>query len=240
MCTTIIILKMESVNYIIAGSFIVVAFLVNKFPKLLSGYDSIPDENKPAAKRLSVNMLLIIGIGVLVLGLVVSLAGLSGIWSGAPILFILLVTVVYLVKYVKLGPYENNSGKASIVIMVLIVCAVIVSTLIGVREPEITISDQQMHISGIYGNDYNLTDIEYVTLKDETPVTTFKSNGFGMGGIKKGHFDVKGDGICLLFVSGNGKCIRLKTKSDVIYINFDDETATVDLFNKLEKVINSD
>lgn len=228
---------MELINYIIAGLFIILAFVVNKFPQMLNGYKSIPDENKPEAKRLSVNMLLISGIGSLVFAVVISLAGLSGIWSGAPLIFILVVSLIYIVKYIKLGAYGGFSRTAVIVIGVLVVGAVFVSMFLGVREPKITITDQQMHISGIYGNDYNLIDIESVTLNDKSPVTNFKNNGFNMGEIKKGHFDVKGDGNCLLFVLGNGKCIRIKTKSEVIYINFADEAATVELYNKLEKVI---
>ena len=58
-----------------------------------------------------------------------------------------------------------------------------------------------------------------------------------MGGIKKGHFNVQNDGNCLLFVSGTGKCIRLKIKSDVIYINFADETKTEELYGKLEGMV---
>ena len=216
---------------------------------MLNGYSSIPEENKSQAKRLSFNMLLISGIGCLVLTLVISLMGLSGIWSGAPLIFLLVVSLIYVVKYIKLGVYGGFSRPAVIVIGVLVVGLVIGVLVVGLviglllmgnKEPEITITDQQMQISGIYGNDYNLADIESVTLNNESPVTTFKNNGFAMGGIKKGHFNVKDDGNCLLFVSGNGKCIRIKTKSDVIYINFADETATVELFNKLEKVTQVD
>ena len=94
-----------------------------------------------------------------------------------------------------------------------------------------------MQISGIYGKDYNLADIESVTLKDEKPITTLRTNGFSIGGIKKGHFNVKNDGNCLLFVSGNGKCIRIKIKSEIIYINLDDDTATMDLYDKLVKIM---
>ena len=231
---------MELVNYILAGVFIIIAFVINKYPQMLNGYSSIPEENKPQAKRLSFSMLLISGIGCLVLTLVISLMGLSGIWSGVPLIFLLVVSLIYVVKYIKLGAYGGFSRTAVIVIGVLVVGLVIGLLLMGNKEPEIAITDQQMQISGIYGNDYNLTDIESVTLNNESPVTTFKNNGFVMGGIKKGHFNVKDDGNCLLFVSGSGKCIRIKTKSEVIYINFADETATVELFNKLEKVTKVD
>ena len=224
---------MELVNYILSALLIILALVANNYPQIINGYKNISDENKPQAKRLTVNTLLIVGISVALLTLVVQLSGLTGIWSGIPWILALVVMLVYMVKFIKLGAYKGVAGTIAIAIVVLVVCAIIPLLIVGNQEPEITVTDQQMQISGIYGNDYNLSDIESVTLQDECPVTTFKNNGFAMGKIKKGHFNVQNDGNCLLFLSGTGKCIRIKTKSDVIYINFADETATMDLYGKL-------
>lgn len=226
---------MELVNYILSALLIILALVASKYPQIINGYKNISEENKPQAKRLTVNTLLVVGISVAVLTLVVQLAGLSGIWSGIPLILALVVMLIYMVKFIKLGAYKGIAGTIAIAIIVLVVCAIIPLLIVGNKEPEITITDQQMQISGIYGNDYNLSDIESVTLKDECPITTFKTNGFAMGKIKKGHFNVQNDGNCLLFLSGSGKCIRIKTKSDVIYINFADETVTMDLYGKLVK-----
>ena len=226
---------MELVNYILSALLIILALVANNYPQIINGYKYIPEENKPKAKRLAVNALLIAGISVALLTLVAQLAGLSGIWSGIPLILALVVMLVYMVKFIKLGAYKGVAGTIAIAVIVLVVCAIIPLLIVGNQEPEITITDQQMQISGIYGNDYNLSDIESVTLQDECPVTTFKNNGFAMGKIKKGHFNVQNDGNCLLFLSGSGKCIRIKTKSDVIYINFADETVTMDLYGKLVK-----
>ena len=226
---------MELVNYILSALLIIVALVASKYPQIINGYKNISEENKPQAKRLTVNTLLIVGISVALLTLVVQLAGLTGIWSGIPLILALVVMLVYMVKFIKLGAYKGVAGTIAIAVIVLAVCAIIPLLIVGNQEPEITVTDQQMQISGIYGNDYNLSDIESVTLQGECPVTTFKTNGFAMGKIKKGHFNVQNDGNCLLFLSGAGKCIRIKTKSDVIYINFADETATMDLYGKLER-----
>jgi len=223
---------MELVNYILSALLIILALVANKYPQIINGYKNISEENKPQAKRLTVNALLIAGISVAVALL---LAGLTGISSGIPLILALVVMLVYMVKFIKLGAYKGVAGTIAIAVIVLVVCAIIPLLIVGNQEPEITVTDQQMQISGIYGNDYNLSDIESVTLQDECPVTTFKTNGFAMGKIKKGHFNVQNDGNCLLFLSGTGKCIRIKTKSDVIYINFADETVTMDLYGKLER-----
>ena len=145
------------------------------------------------------------------------------------------IMLIYTVKYIRLGALKGVAGTIAIGVGVLAVVSIILLLFFGNKEPEITFTNQQMQISGIYGNDYNLSDIESVTLQDECPITTFKNNGFAMGKIKKGHFNVQNDGNCLLFLSGSGKCIRIKTKSDVIYINFADETVTMDLYGKLVK-----
>ena len=226
---------MELVNYILSALLIIVALVASKYPQIINGYKNISDENKPQAKRLTVSTLLIVGISVALLTLVVQLAGLSGIWSGIPWILAIVVMLVYMVKFIKLGAYKGVAGTIAIAVIVLVVCAIIPLLIVGNQEPKITVTDQQMQISGIYGNDYNLSDIESVTLQDECPVTTFKTNGFAMGKIKKGHFNVQNDGNCLLFLFGSGKCIRIKTKSDVIYINFADETVTMDLYGKLVK-----
>ena len=226
---------MELVNYILSALLIILALVASKYPQIINGYKNISEKNKPQAKRLTVNTLLIVGISVALLTLVVQLAGLTGIWSGIPLILALVVMLVYMVKFIKLGAYKGVAGTIAIAVIVLVACAIIPLLIIGNQEPEITITDQQMQISGIYGNDYNLSDIESVTLQDECPITTFKNNGFAMGKIKKGHFNVQNDGNCLLFLSGTGKCIRIKTKSDVIYINFADETVTMDLYGKLVK-----
>ena len=226
---------MELVNYILSALLIILALVANKYPQIINGYKNIPEENEPQAKRLTVNTLLVVGISVAVLTLVVQLAGLTGIWSGIPWILALVVMLVYMVKFIKMGAYKGVAGTIAIAVIVLVVCAIIPLLIVGNQEPTITVTDQQMQISGIYGNDYNLSDIESVTLQDECPVTTFKTNGFAMGKIKKGHFNVQNDGNSLLFLSGNGKCIRIKTKFDVIYINFADETATMDLYGKLVK-----
>ena len=226
---------MELVNYILSALLIIVALVASKYPQIINGYKNISEENKPQAKRLTVSTLLIVGISVALLTLVVQLAGLTEIWSGIPWILALVVMLVYMVKFIKLGAYKGVAGTIAIAVIVLVVCAIIPLLIVGNQEPEITVTDQHMQISGIYGNDYNLSDIESVTLQDECPVTTFKNNGFAMGKIKKGHFNVQNDGNCLLFLSGSGKCIRIKTKSDVIYINFADETVTMDLYGKLVK-----
>ena len=225
---------MELVNYILSALLIILALVANNHPQIINGYKNISDENKPQSKHLTVNTLLIVGISVALLTLVVQLSGLTEFWSGIPWILALVVMLVYMVKFIKLGAYKGVAGTIAIAVIVLAVCAIIPLLIVGNQEPEITITDQQMQISGIYGNDYNLSDIESVTLQDECPVTTFKNNGFAMGKIKKGHFNVQNDGNCLLFLFGTGKCIRIKTKSDVIYINFADETATMDLYGKLK------
>ena len=226
---------MELINYIVSALLVILALIANKYPNIINGYKTIPEENQPKAKRLTVNILLIAGISVALLTLVIRLARLTGFWSGVPLILAFVIMLIYTVKYIRLGALKGVAGTIAIGVGVLAVVSIIPLLFFGNKEPEITFTNQQMQISGIYGNDYNLSDIESVTLQGECPVTTFKTNGFAMGKIKKGHFNVQNDGNCLLFLSGAGKCIRIKTKSDIIYINFADETVTMDLYGKLER-----
>ena len=60
---------MELINYILSALLIILALVASKYPQIINGYKNIPEENKPQAKRLTVNTLLIVGISVAVLTL---------------------------------------------------------------------------------------------------------------------------------------------------------------------------
>ncbi|MBO7460997.1 MAG: hypothetical protein J6T96_00190, partial [Bacteroidales bacterium] len=105
---------MELVNYILSALLIILALVANKYPQIINGYKNIPEENKPQAKRLTVSTLLVVGISVAVLTLVVQLAGLSGIWSGIPWILAIVIMLVYMVKFIKLGAYKGVAGTIAI------------------------------------------------------------------------------------------------------------------------------
>ncbi|MBO7567634.1 MAG: hypothetical protein J6T60_11150 [Bacteroidales bacterium] len=93
---------MELVNYILSALLIILALVANKYPQIIYGYKYIPEENKPKAKRLAVNALLIAGISVALLNFVLGLMGLIGVWMGVPWILAFVIMLIYNVQIIML------------------------------------------------------------------------------------------------------------------------------------------
>ena len=95
---------MELVNYILSALLIILALVANNYPQIINGYKYIPEENKPKAKRLAVNALLIAGISVALLNFVLGLMGLIGVWMGVPWILAFVIMLIYNVQIIMLEP----------------------------------------------------------------------------------------------------------------------------------------
>ena len=93
---------MELVNYILSALLIILALVANNYPQIINGYKYIPEENKPKAKRLAVNALLIAGISVALLNFVLGLMGLIGVWMGVPWILAFVIMLIYNVQIIML------------------------------------------------------------------------------------------------------------------------------------------
>ena len=93
---------MELVNYILSALLIILALVANKYPQIINGYKYITEENKPKAKRLAVNALLIAGISVALLNFVLGLMGLIGVWMGVPWILAFAIMLIYNVQIIML------------------------------------------------------------------------------------------------------------------------------------------
>jgi hypothetical protein len=86
----------------------------------------------------------------------------------------------------------------------------------------------------MYGKTINFSDVESIELKDSMPATGAKTNGAGLGQVKKGYFDVGGIGNSLLFVhSDNGPFIFIDTKERMVIINYSDAEKTKTVYQDL-------
>lgn len=106
------------------------------------------------------------------------------------------------------------------------------------REPHIRINDKQVKISGLYGENIPKEDIQEVLLLNEIPPISIRTNGLGLGRIKKGYFKMKNIGIVKLFLRSNkAPYILIKTKKRQFYINFKDPNETKNLYNQIIEVL---
>ncbi len=86
----------------------------------------------------------------------------------------------------------------------------------------------------MYSYDFNLSDIEELTLVDDYPSGT-KLNGEATGSHARGHFRLKGLGKTRLYVfKNNPPYIRIKLDKVYIFYNDKDPLRTTELFEQLE------
>lgn len=219
---------------------IVMGILSFFFQKTISGYSQMPDEMRPKVKKMVASVYIFGGIATILSVFVCSLMNWIGatMWAVMAICFI--TCIIMLVQQNKL--YEkykyvscNNSKSSKIAVwtIVIVVVGSMILILYGTKEHDVVIQDNQIKISGMYGTDIKLNDIQSFELLDKMPSIKTRTNGFGTSSTKKGYFDVEGEGNCLLFIKGNEKYVKIKTNDKTMYINFKNTDKTIDLYNIL-------
>lgn len=105
---------------------------------------------------------------------------------------------------------------------------------LGFQEAELTLKENSLEISGVYGEEWWYEDITQIELLEEMPEVLLRTNGYGMQSISKGHFKVKDYGSSLLFIyKGHSPYLLIKTKDDTIFINAKDAEKTKDWYYQL-------
>ncbi len=140
---------------------------------------------------------------------------------------------------VQPGSFYEKSGNQGIYITVIVVAAAIVIpfliVLSGRRETGISFSDTAMTISGMYGLAVSHGDIIHADTLTVLPEIKARTNGFAAGKILKGHFKLRDESKVMLFITeGVPPYILIKTKTLVIYMNFEIPAKTREVFKKIK------
>lgn len=110
---------------------------------------------------------------------------------------------------------------------------------IGFTDNEIIIENDSIEVTGMYGFEWDLQEIERVELLDELPEVLFKKDGFAMTNVLKGNFELEEPyGKGLLFVNGReGPHVAITTSEQYVIISKKEPTETEAIYNELmEKV----
>ena len=125
---------------------------------------------------------------------------------------------IYLTRY-ELPHKRKKSYWISSVITIMVVGFISVLMFFGYQKSDLVIKEATFGITGMYGDEWNISDIEEVELMEEMPEVTIKSNGFATGTIAKGKFRVRNYGSSLLFISKQPPYLYIKMKDQSIFIN---------------------
>jgi hypothetical protein len=97
---------------------------------------------------------------------------------------------IYVSKY-DLPSKRKRSYIISILITVITVGTLAVVFFLGFQEPKMTFNEDTFVISGVYGKEWEYSELTHIELVDEMPEVTLRTNGYGTPTISKGHFRVK-------------------------------------------------
>lgn len=104
------------------------------------------------------------------------------------------------------------------------------------RPTRITVGEEAIKISGMYGREIPFSDIVSVDLLDEMPPIAMRTNGSDTGKQAKGHFKFKNGEKCMLFIHKQAPYIQLRTTTNLYYLNLSDKEKTVELFESLKEL----
>lgn len=130
---------------------------------------------------------------------------------------------------------SHGNNTRWILILVLLTCfspALILIT--GKKELQAEISDNKLHIKGLYGMTIPLNEITCTDTLSELPIIKRRTNGYATSTILKGNFtDINGEKMKLFIRKQKPPYIIIKTTEHQVYINFEDKSRTKELFMSL-------
>ncbi len=225
------------IHLIIGGSFILIGSLVKGNPMLIAGYNTMPETKRKNVDIEGLSTMMrnyLMGMGVLQIagGVLFAFVGwklVADIWP----IFTVLVGVLLMV--IKAQKYDHNKKSPAINFLVISFIVLLVLGVAGflyysMLPPNITTAEGRITIGGSYGTS---AEVQKTELMDSIGAIVRKTNGFHLGSVFKGNFDVEGLGNCLLFIdSTEGPFILIQTSDGrKILINAEGDDLTAALIN---------
>lgn len=238
---------MDITNLIIGLFMIGIGFLVKSFPNLIAGYNTMPQYEKENVDidGLSTFMrtgFIIIGLTMIIGYYLFKSIGFIAIANlVAPI--VILIGVTIMVIYAQRFYHGMNSGKKTTqkyLVVGVVLVFVIGSTAYGYIPSKTNISDNTIQFTGMYGFDLNVSDIENIELANEIPEINRRTNGYSLGSVKKGIFNLEKFGRTRLLLESDKPpyLIISKNDGDKIIVNYKNSSETKEMYNQIKPLIN--
>lgn len=231
---------------------IVVAWLCYQYPNIINPYGNLPPERKALVDIEGLKKACTIILSATGFLLVVTAAmqltkvideDVCGVTLMALVFAMMVPLTVAMKRYNAFGRYQSGklakSGKAAKIAWgfawVVIVFAAI-SLALSFRPTKITVEEEHIKISGLYGREIPISDIVSMELLDEMPPIAMRTNGSDTGNQAKGHFRFSNGESCMLFIHKQAPYIQLRTTDELYYLNLSDKEKTVELFDTLKEL----
>ena len=237
---------MDILNLIIGLLMIGIGFLVKSSPGLIAGYNTMSEDKKKNVDIVGLstfmrNSLIIIGLSIIVGYYLFK-------WLGFALIANLMTPIVTLIgvfiMVINAQRFDKNKDKKPMItylIFGLVTVFIIGLYTYGYLPSKVEISDNTIKISGMYGIEVNVSDIDHIELSDMIPDIKARTNGFSSGGVKKGFFNLDKFGKTQLFISSDNSPYLIITShdSEKIIINFKSKTETEKLFGEIKTLMDN-
>ena len=218
---------------IICLFFILMGYLSKKYPKIISGYKTLKlDRDKTIpdfVKKVSIFTGLIILVGC-IFSLLIN--------SNVLYTIFLILPIVAMPLAIILKTLRTSQKAGRLTLILYIICLLIIGgfTIYSISDTQVKIDQNELSISGLYGETINREDIESVTWQDSVPELGIRTNGFSLGNTKKGYFRYDGTN-AKVFIETDSKqpsiILRLKNNK-IIILSLKNRTKMLELYNSIK------
>ena len=237
--------------HIVVQLFVVVLFFILGWAirfkhqyMLISGFNNRSEEEQKILiengyPQKTGNLLIMTAVGMLILFPLVftSFPYIIEVQYGFMTVF-LLGGFIYVSKY-EIPVKRKRSYWFASIFTVLVIGFISVLFFLGYQLNELVVNEETFEITGLYGDEWKVEDIEKIELLNEMPVVTYKENGFGMSNLSKGYFHVEAYGSSLLFIRNGGPYLLLVLKDEIIFINGENSEQTQSWYEQINEVLES-
>lgn len=157
-------------------------------------------------------------------------------------IFLMLIVIFYYVWKAQKYDHSSNAKVAKIILVVTMVLVVAINIPIfyaANKSSDVEVSKDFIKITGTYGRTISKDSITEIKLIDNIPEIKMKTNGIGLGKIQKGNYKLEGINKGVLFLENNdGPFIQITTKSYTVFINYKDDSKTLNIYKEINSEFN--
>jgi hypothetical protein len=228
--------------------------LVYRFPMLISGVNTMSKErlskvDLEGLKRVMRNALLISGAVIILLG---GLSTLVHIPEGVhfalmmAVVFGMVIAVLLLSRRYdagmqgEAGKKERRKNRIALIVVAVILLATVIFFFVGTKPAKVEVSaDGITAKGGGYSASIPVTDISETNVLTEWPAISLRTNGVGTDKVCIGHFRLKNDEKCMMFLCvDGGPVLEVRTNDgQLYYFNCATEEETLEMIEKVKEIL---
>lgn len=240
---------METYVWVTGIVLIAAGFLVKTFPMLIAGYNTMSKEeqgNIDIKKVSSVmrNGLVVSGITVIGGTYLFTWLGISMVANAImPIAIIagVIIILVLVQKHNHNQPTPTGKKGRWVVSAVLTLSVLVILRIVmwGLNPIKVDVNKSHLKINGMYGVSLYFEGMKSVELTDTMPHIALRVNGFSLGTINKGIFNIESFGRSRLYLTSLNPPLMVITnhKDEKIFINLSDPELTQEKYLELKGAI---